>query len=72
LLGDKSHSMIFDNTKIRKSVPDFNPAIPFREGAKEIIAWYNAHTRQREPDKEINQFMDRITNDYLRFVKHLN
>ena len=72
LLGDKSHSMIFDNSKIRKLVPDFNPIIPFEQGAKEIVAWYNEHTRQKALDKEINQFMDKITKDYFRFVKHLN
>jgi nucleoside-diphosphate-sugar epimerase len=72
LLGDKSHSMIFDNRKIRKLVPDFNPTISFRQGAKEIVKWYNENTRQKEPDKEINEFMDKITSDYLQFVKQIN
>jgi len=72
LLGDKSHSMIFDNSKIRKLVPDFNPIIPFSEGAKEIVAWFNENTSQKEPDSEINQFMDKITHDYLLFVEHIN
>ncbi|MDD4970969.1 MAG: NAD-dependent epimerase/dehydratase family protein [Paludibacter sp.] len=71
LLGDKSHSMIFDNSKIRKLVPDFNPVIPFTEGAKEIVAWFNENTRQKEPDSEINQFMDKITHDYLLFVEQI-
>ena len=42
LLGDKAHSMIFDNSKIRRLVPDFNPRIPFWQGAREILAWYDA------------------------------
>ena len=29
LLGDKAHSVIFDNRKIRQLVPQFLPAIPF-------------------------------------------
>jgi nucleoside-diphosphate-sugar epimerase len=38
LLGDKAHSMIFDNSKIRRLVPEFQPIIPFWQGAQEIIA----------------------------------
>ena len=68
LLGDKSHSMIFDNTKIRKLVPGFNSKIPFRLGAKEIVKWYLENTIQKEPDKRINQFMDHIIHDYSRFI----
>jgi nucleoside-diphosphate-sugar epimerase len=41
LLGDKSHSMIFDNSKIKRIVPDFVATIPFARGAVEIIAWYD-------------------------------
>jgi hypothetical protein len=32
LLGDKSHSMIFDNTKIKKFVPEFNATVKFEDG----------------------------------------
>ncbi|HBF41878.1 MAG TPA: NAD-dependent dehydratase, partial [Anaerolineaceae bacterium] len=40
LLGDKSHSAIFDNSKIKQVVPDFCASIPFSRGAEEIIAWH--------------------------------
>ena len=41
LLGDKAHSMIFDNTKIKQLNPEFRSKIPFKEGVKEIVAWYD-------------------------------
>jgi len=63
LLGDKSHSMIFDNSKIKKFVPDFNPIIPFHQGAREIIEWYIENTIQSEPDVRINNFMNKIIRD---------
>ena len=63
LLGDKSHTMIFDNSKIKKFVPDYNPQITFREGAKEIIAWYKENTLNKEPDEHINEVMNRIIQD---------
>jgi len=66
LLGDKEHSMIFDNSKIKKLVPDFNPSISFHQGAKEIVAWYLENTRHTEPDKRINLLMDKMIQDYSR------
>jgi nucleoside-diphosphate-sugar epimerase len=47
LLGDKAHSMIFDNSKIRRIVPDFRPSIPFSLGAREIVDWYMADPARR-------------------------
>ena len=64
LLGDKAHSMLFDNSKIKRFVPDFNPQVKFAEGAKEIIKWYKENTINEEIDKDINDFMDRIIADY--------
>jgi len=65
LLGDKAHSMIFDNTKIRKFVPDYNPQISFHQGVKEIIDWYKENTMNKEPDEHINNLMDKIIHDLL-------
>lgn len=63
LLGDKAHSMIFDNSKIRKFVPDFNPKISFYQGVKEIVKWYQENTMQLEADKYINDLMDIMIKD---------
>ena len=63
LLGDKTHSMIFDNAKIKKFVPDFNPQISFGEGAKEIIKWHKDNAAEQAPDEHTNCFMDKIIQD---------
>ena len=63
LLGDKSHSMIFDNSKIKKVVPDFSADISFEEGAKEIVNWYNNKENQ-VVDREIDNLFDKIIKDY--------
>jgi nucleoside-diphosphate-sugar epimerase len=60
LLGDKSHSMIFDNSKIRRLVPDFHPRIPFWQGAKEIIAWYDADPARQVVNPAFDALQDRI------------
>jgi len=71
LLGDKTQSMIFDNTKIRKLVPEFNSGITFRQGAKEIVKWYLENTSHKEPDQRIMFLMDHIIRDYTRFTQNL-
>lgn len=54
LIGDKSHSVIFDNSKLRSVVPDFNPTTTFARGAREIVAWYDADESRRVVDAEVN------------------
>jgi nucleoside-diphosphate-sugar epimerase len=60
LLGDKAHSVIFDNSKIRRLVPQFQPAIPFWQGAQEIIAWYDADASRQVVEPFINELQDRL------------
>jgi nucleoside-diphosphate-sugar epimerase len=64
LLGDKAHSMIFDNTKIKRLVPDYVAAIPFAQGAKEIVAWLDSDPANRVVDEQLNQTIDRILAAY--------
>jgi nucleoside-diphosphate-sugar epimerase len=64
LLGDKAHSMIFDNTKIKRLVPDFAATIPFARGAEEIIAWFDADPAHRVVDEKFDQLVDRIIAAY--------
>ena len=60
LLGDKSHSMIFDNSKIRRLAPDFACTIPFSRGVQEIADWYMADAARQVVDEELNALMDKI------------
>lgn len=66
LLGDKMHSMIFDNSKIKKFVPDFEATKPFSEGVKEIMDWYDADTTRQTIDFEMDKLIDRIISDYTK------
>ena len=64
LLGDKAHSVIFDNAKIRRVVPDFQATIPFARGVEEIIAWYDADPVRQGVDEDLDQRMDEIIAAY--------
>jgi nucleoside-diphosphate-sugar epimerase len=69
LLGDKSHSMIFDNTKIKQFVPNFNCQISFRQGAKEIVKWREENPMPEKYDKHINLMMEKIIQDFTPLLK---
>jgi len=64
LLGDKTHSMLFDNSKIKRFVPDFVATIPFSQGAQEIINWYDAYPDQQIIDAALNTTIDKIIRDF--------
>lgn len=60
LLGDKANSMIFDNSKIKRIVPDFACTVPYTRGAEEVIAWYDADPARQVVDAEFNALTDKI------------
>jgi len=60
LLGDKAHSMVFDNTKIKRLVPDYRAVIPYAHGAAAQIAWYEEDAARRVVDEKTNALIDRI------------
>jgi nucleoside-diphosphate-sugar epimerase len=60
LLGDKAHSMVFDNAKIKALVPEFRAAIPFSRGAEEILAYHDADAGRRVVDPVVDETMDRL------------
>lgn len=68
LLGDKSHSMIFDNSKIRRLVPEFNPVIPFWQGAQEIMAWYDEDDSRQVVDPAFDRMQDRLVDAIKKAV----
>jgi hypothetical protein len=60
LLGDKSHSMIFNNAKIKQAVPGFAPTIPYSLSACEVIAWYDEDVSRRKTDPAVDAKIDEI------------
>lgn len=64
LLGDKAHSVIFDNTKIKCLVPGFVATIPFCQGAREMLAWYDADPARQVVDERVDALLDQIVAAY--------
>jgi len=64
LTGDKSQCAIFDNSKIKSFVPDFKATIPFNEGVRRTMAWFEADPKRQIVKQETNELMDRIIRAY--------
>ena len=64
LLGDKAHSVLFDNAKIKRAVPGYVAGIPFYLGAREIIAWHDADPARRNVNAERDALIDKMIASY--------
>jgi nucleoside-diphosphate-sugar epimerase len=66
LLGDKAVSVVFDNTKIKRFVPGYCATMPFAEGIRRTIAWFDADPARQQIDHEANERWDRLIAAYER------
>jgi nucleoside-diphosphate-sugar epimerase len=64
LLGDKAHSMVFDNSRLRRVVPGYQAVIPFEQGAREIVAWHDESPSRQQIDPRIDRTMDQLIDTY--------
>jgi nucleoside-diphosphate-sugar epimerase len=64
LLGDKAHSLVLDNAKVRAVVPDYVATIPFEQGAREIVAWHDADPARQVIDERFDAVMDKLVSQY--------
>ena len=60
LIGDKAHSVIFDNSKIKALVPDYTAVVPFWKGARETVDWYLASADRQVVDASLNAQLDAL------------
>jgi nucleoside-diphosphate-sugar epimerase len=66
LIGDKSNSVVFDNSKIKRFVPDFVCEVNWAEGVRRSLAWFEAHPEFQTIDHEMNSLWDEIIAAYER------
>nr|HMS68216.1 NAD-dependent epimerase/dehydratase family protein [Saprospiraceae bacterium] len=64
LLGDKAHCAIFDNSKIKRVVPEFKASIPFEVGIKDTLEWFEADESRMVVKQETNDFIDGLIKTY--------
>lgn len=60
LLGDKALSTLFDNSKIKHLVPEFNANIGFAEGIQKTLSWFEADPQRQYIATKTDAFIDEL------------
>ncbi len=60
LIGDKSVSVVFDNSKLRRLVPDMKTTVRFNEGVRIALDHVLSNPQEYEEDPEFDSFCDRV------------
>ncbi len=64
LTGDKSVSVVFDNTKIKRFVPGYCATLPFAQGIQRTIDWFDADPARKQIDEAANAAWDQLIQAY--------
>jgi nucleoside-diphosphate-sugar epimerase len=64
LIGDKSLSVVFDNSKIKRFVPDYVATTRFDQGIRKSIAWFDADPSRKLIDEAENAKWDKLIDAY--------
>jgi nucleoside-diphosphate-sugar epimerase len=68
LHGDKANSVIFDNTKIKRFVPGFQAVIPFSEGIKKTIQWFDEDPSRKVINEHNDNMLDEVIKAYEKSI----
>ena len=60
MLGDKSNTVIFDNSLLHRLVPDFRQKRSFDRCARESVAYFLAHPELQVEDPDFDAFSDAV------------
>ena len=60
LLGDKSNTVVFDNSKLKRAVPNFAATTRFDQGARICLDYILSHKECQIPDEEFDTWCDKV------------
>ena len=60
LTGDKSVSVVFDNSKLKRAVPDMRTTVRFDQGVRIALSHVLSHPELQRPDPEFDAWCDRV------------
>ncbi|NLK27933.1 MAG: SDR family oxidoreductase [Clostridiales bacterium] len=71
LLGDKSHTVIFDNSKLKRLVPGFTATVRFDQGVRKTLDYIFAHKELQKADPEFDMWTDQVIEIYEAMEKQI-
>ena len=60
LKGDKAHPGVFDNSKIKRFVPEFRCCTLFRQGVRDSVRWLREHPDQQNLKPELEALIEKV------------
>jgi nucleoside-diphosphate-sugar epimerase len=60
LIGDKANTVVFDNSKLKRLVPDFTATVRLDQGIKQCVQYILSHPEYQIEDKEFDLWCDRV------------
>lgn len=65
LKGDKAEPAVFDNSKLKRFVPDFVCRKPFAVGVRESVEWMRGHRGQVKDNPKVDHFCDKVVEAWV-------
>jgi len=72
LIGDKANSVVFDNSKLKKAVPDFVATVRYDQGIRKTVEYVLAHEEFQTPDPEFDEWCDKVIAALENAKKEIN
>ena len=60
LIGDKSNTVVFDNTKLKNAVPGFMATIRAEQGIRKTVEYVLSHPEEQIEDPEFDAWCDKV------------
>ena len=60
LIGDKAVSVVFDNSKLKRAVPEYRPVVSFYEGVRIALSYILSHKECQIEDPEFDAWCDKV------------
>ncbi len=71
LIGDKANSVVFDNSKVKKLVPEFKAEVTAREGIRKTVEYVLSHEECQQDDEEFDRWCDDVIAAVENFRKRM-
>lgn len=71
LIGDKANSVVFDNSKLKRLVPDFIATVRFDQGIRLVLDYVMSHHEFQEEDSEFDAWCDTVIENYTAGMKKI-
>ena len=69
LIGDKAVSVVFDNSKIKRFVPDYVATTRFAQGIRQSLAWFDADPARKVIDSQASATWDKLIDGYEKGLR---